>query len=300
MEWTKYLLHLVAIVSTCLQTFLLFAYVQLYQQSLQKSQRLFLINTNVCQALQNIIWLFSKPFVIQNEPINGGYIIVVKEALHGILYFNLIFIAVERVGKFLLNMNYLQYWNAQRTQCLLILTWTSIFATSIAIYSQSKYKEKFQRFRVTTYIFFVVAVITSYFVVIVRHGKSSKSVRLKLKKSVFIVPSLLVTTFVIFSLIPHIVMICYDLKEVEVSEENVFVCNLLNLCTALAHAGLCIALLSDVRKFLFLKVTIFFDKVKCDCQKGDAGQIQSPERYLLHQTPVDAMCSRRLQENLTR
>ena len=294
-EYSGILLAL-AIINTILHFIALSALIPLYGESRQKPQRLLIISVSICEAIQNILSIFHTPSDIFH--LDGGhYVGIVVFALNSLLYVSLMYISLERLAKFIFNLNYPRYWNAEKTKYLLLATWLFVFLVALSIYfSGVGYNEEiFQVLQRTLDFTFTITVVTTYCVIIFRYKQSAESLKQKLKKSVFIVPSLLMTTFVVFFILPDVIN-TYEIHNIQTLPDLQFICHMLRRLVFLAHAVIYIALLKDVGQFLSIKVNIFLKKLEqccCFCLPRVRNE-ETQNLELLTAAPVDIQCNKRL------
>lgn len=148
------------------------------------------------------------------------------EYLATIYFLNMLFITVERLAKVSLSLRYPLYWNAARTKTLLVATWIIVAilmlldcllnninqrVSYIFFYSQFIYP-------VLDISFIVIAAFT-YCVIIYKWKKNSQIYRRNFKSSVFIVPSLIIASYVVFVIVPDTINVYQNVANLELLKD---------------------------------------------------------------------------------
>ena len=99
----------------------------LCRQGRNSSQRLYLLHICVSRGLFNLLWtminyleFIAPSFAQKSRP----YIVIASFlGLNLVWYLDMVWMTIDRLAKFLLKLNYVQYWNERKTKKLLTATW---------------------------------------------------------------------------------------------------------------------------------------------------------------------------------
>lgn len=270
------------------------ALISLYSKSIQKPQRLILISLSIGEVLQNItLFFFIDLFVFNFE--DRHIIRVVVLALNKLLYVNLFFIAIERLAKFILNTKYSNYWNEQHTKYLLFVSWIFIFLISVIIFVCANEKEKvLLNMQAIFDLSFILIMSFVFLMIICRYNRITESMKQKLQRTVFIVPFLLVSSFIIFYILPNIINVYYRKKGLKITFGIAFPSLMSKVILFMIHAAVHSILLKDISKYILMKINILLKKLKGSyCRtKDEMDDIYHLE--LITADPIKIQCHKRL------
>lgn len=209
--------------------------IYLYPKTRQKAQQLYLIHLSVSECIMNVLESIRIIAKLSDYPSNSPNSVVEKIRHHILIiaftgvsfvfYFDMIYITVDRLMIVVLNHQYTRYWNKGKAKLLLLLTWCggvviSMLVTVTYVLVDFDWEAVFFKYfyPIAEFAFIILAFLT-YGFILRKYHQSRRSVlvhphpqqienavnfRRIFKKSLFIIPILLITTFLIFMIIPDL------------------------------------------------------------------------------------------------
>lgn len=209
-----------------------------------ESQRLFLINLSLSEILIAGIGLLRRLFALKTSQRIDFYMILVQNTGCILAYYLImIILTADRFFEVYLNIRYPIFWNGKRSRYIMCFVWLVSFIVSvisIAIQQSITIEEFFKfcyvyYFPIAELIFLIVATTTySYVLKLIRRNRLqrlSTSVRFDMteccintgtqnrrkrvrKMRGFVVPTLLIITFILFVIVPDLIyFFSYILKR---------------------------------------------------------------------------------------
>lgn len=273
-------LNLLNVMAHSFGTFLL---IYLYKKSRHKSQQLYLINLSVSELLINLIESIRIVLALVDdgenatiERIREFLLIVEFTGASFVFYWVMIFITIDRLLLISLSNKYGKYWNERRAKQQLTTTWLLGVSMAIAValcvnFLQFDWEEAFFKyffpsmeflfipFAFFTYGFIIRKYRTKHKAVSMRvSGQSTATVpssvvgrkRRSFKMSVFYIPVMLITTFLIFMTIPDISYLFIAIINNNPSETLSSICWISYAVSNLIDAYVYIFLQHHVRHFI--------------------------------------------------
>ena len=226
----------VNVVAVILHTTGIFSLVSLYSISQQKIQRLYLINTSLVEVSLLIISL-SSTILREIKPFQYWYTYIEVLSLPGSIsfYIFMIVLTADRLAKVMLSFKYHLYWTPGRAKRFSIACWVMIGVADILALLAVYTRVNVELVLIMKYVFvplnclFVLTAFVTYTVIFCQYQKSQKvldgfntnrtvctnvtnihvmnaSIWKKLKHSFFLIPSLLILTFVLTYSIPSFIL----------------------------------------------------------------------------------------------
>ena len=231
-------LSTVNLITTILHTLGGYLLIYQYHNGSQDSQQLFLINLAISEGVANLL-----QFLI--NPISDMFSMSIKVAfvtnkvqyyiktLRGygfvtVYFLTMIYLTLDRLFDILLNIRYPLYWNEKNTRKLLTITWAMSISTAITVSIVDWVYEIGSHEILDIYIyptfdivFTIIAVLTYGFIfhkykqtrappthaTCTSHLGRPHTLRV-FQNSRFYIPVLLITTFIVFMVIPEMIHLC--------------------------------------------------------------------------------------------
>lgn len=245
----------------------IYALVSLYKNCTHKTQRLLIGNLSLCEILMNLLMTMQN-IELMISPATRNYNLfiqyvelIITTGLNVLFYLSMYFITLDRLASVVLNIRYRTVWTTRSTIYLLSATWglcitgTLVICLVLAI-TGLNLESIFTKYIHPTLDFgFILIALLAYTVIFVTYKKSSERVGNELKKSAFILPSLLVLTFLLFIILPDFIQLGYSISGEPMANNLgvVLFCLVLYRISPIADAVLYIFLLKDIRRFLAKK-----------------------------------------------
>ena len=216
-----------------------FLLVTQYRNGKKTVQQMFIINLSLTELSASIVMLLEE--VPELIPLDvsvsrvietiSEYIYVIIYVIFCLYYISMVYITMDRFLGILLNFKYPLYWNRTKTRYLLTTTWLVSIITCIAVcvvYSQEKvdYRLFFTKYIHSVFNFGFIALIVVTYSYIIRKFRKRATTSLHINftdqqpqtlcnmicKEKFYVCFLLVTSFILFMVIPNLFYLFYDLS----------------------------------------------------------------------------------------
>ena len=254
--------------------------IALYGKCKCKTQRLYIINLSLTTALLNFLELVKNIPDFVGISLNmratikifQHYMLLVEfTGISLVYYVTMIILTVDRFLKVRFGLKYNLYWNETKAKYLTIILWILGIFTSIGIFIASYiYKFDWENFffkffypileisfifiAVVTYVsIFRLASTSTHRVTTVSDAESIRGTIAKLKdlrKSYFLIPSFLISTFIVFMIIPDFVYLFVVIINRNQSEILSVTCWLSYSVSNLFDACFYIYFYSDVRRHI--------------------------------------------------
>ena len=237
-----------------------------YQGCRNKQQRLLLVSLSVNEALfsllfsiQEIILLTESESEAHSRNTIGFYIhIITSTGLNMTFYRNMFYITIERLVCISCQSQHAKYCTVSTVKYLLGATWMTalvlniVFCCLYAITGKHFFEWIFQYiFPVLDIVFLLVACISYTFILLVVH-RSSKRIGSGLKKFTFVIPLLIVLTFLLFVVLPDLITVSCEIKQGTLLWD---IFHILYRIAMISDALLYILICHDVRRMLLQKYT---------------------------------------------
>lgn len=266
----------------------------LYFNGKANAQKVYLLNLSlllVCINILNCIYRIPHAIILYRESDSGiietqMYIqIILSTGFYPIYYFNMFYLTIDRLLNVLLNAKYKVYWDETKAMYLVQITWIIGLVASICISVAYNYTKFYWEvvywvyFYPTLDVIFIVLALITYSVLFWKYNMSQnfraknkgKLARNRLensfqafRRSRFYIAVLLILSFVVLVLIPHIVGFVYAYIHQEQAEMVISICWLLYLTSDLINAWVYIFVQRSIRTLLWKKLRTaitFFKKV---------------------------------------
>lgn len=280
----------------------------LHKQGKSNTQNIYIGNLSISELLMNFLEMLRHPFVLclkygTYKPTHFmrsivTYIsIIMFMGISFVFYMDMIYITLDRLLNILLNLRYRLYWGNRRAKLLLQGTWLVGCLLTIVVVVAHQFG-KFTHWEVMLYKYvyptlefaFVILAFTTY-IFIFKKYKSSQTVITKRKMSVqqnkkpdsaydifrksrFFVPVLLILTFILFIVIPDLVIMVVSMVQEEVPPELLASCWISYALSNIVDGYIYIFMQNSVRK-LFYKNWKRLCCVKSKMQQKECPNIQS-------------------------
>lgn len=195
-----------------------------------------------------------------------------------VYYMNMIFLTLERLAAVCLGVRYPQYWDKKKTKCLIISLWLfGILLCVGVVVARALYNLEWEVvFAFYVYpileINFILIVVVTYALIFRKRNQSLRKLRSNcnttegehdqrggggLKKyGFFLVPSLIILTFLVFVILPDLVHFFYGILAHNPSVILNIACHISYSLANLLEGVVYIFLLPDVRVYLGRKLGI--------------------------------------------
>ena len=258
----------------------------IYKQGKRSAQKIFIINLSVCELLMNLMECLRR--ILELITLSGkqsndtsefqDYLLIVMfTGVSFVFYMDMIFITVDRLLNVFLNARYRIYCNQRKAKCLLAITWLIGFITCLSVSLIHYFTEYgweaffFRYFYPTVELSFIILAIVTYLFIfkqyqkslrIPSHGGSRKNQHDKQHESAvqvfrmsrFYVSILLITSFIIFMLIPDLVYLFYGVLQNNESSTLLACCWISYAVSNLIDGWVYIFMQSTVKSLLRIKV----------------------------------------------
>ena len=250
----------------------MYALVSLYRSSPHKPQFLYLINLSACESLFNFLAVFrgiprliplSSNYWIYMDKISYYVSIVSFTGVFIVLQLNMTYITLDRLAKIVLKLRYTWYWGHTKTKYLLIITWCvglmlCLSVSTIVACNRFDWKAPFFNYIFPTmeFSFIGIAGVTCIYIFVEINRKRKNKVsmgvmEIKIIKRLFLVPSLIILSFILLVIIPDLVYHFVVVINKNQSEDLKVVCGISYTINSLTSVTLYMCLLPDVRKFIY-------------------------------------------------
>lgn len=217
--------------------------IRIYRRGLKNTQKIYIINMSIFEALQNLMSNLQRiPEMISHKREISKWLEYIQHYatllnLTGIwivLYFTMIFITIDRFLVVWLGFRYSIYWTKKKALYLVNITWAICLSFSISVamgeaFLHFHYQDLFYVYFYPTMDFlYMVIVVTAYVYIFYRYQKSFKLEHKKSRKTIrqrrpsttqqafsqsrFYTTILLVSTFLIFIVIPDLIYMFFGPK----------------------------------------------------------------------------------------
>jgi hypothetical protein len=265
----------------------------IYKQGKRSAQKIFIINLSVCELIMNLMECLRR--ILDFVPLSGRgssnkiefqhyLLIIMFTGISFVFYMDMIFITLDRLLNILLNVRYRIYCNHTKAKYLLLVTWllgiVICLSVSLAHYFTEYVWEAFffMYFYPTVEISFIILALVTYAFIFKQYHKSHRiptqrttrgrqqnggkpeSAFQVFRMSRFFVSILLITSFIIFMLIPDLVYLFYGVLGNNESSTLLACCWISYAISNLMDGWVYIFMQSTVKSLLRKKV-----KQLCRC-----------------------------------
>ena len=276
---TLILLSFANVVIHSLGTYLL---ASLYSNRKSNAQKVYLINLSVLLVFINFLGcVYRIPYLIVPSdnihsvicPIQMYIQITLSTGICPVYYFNMFYLTLDRLLNVLWNVKYKVHWDETKAMILLEATWISGIITCISIslvyrftglYWQSVY---YTYFYPTLDVIFITLAFVTYTVLFWKY-KLSRNFRVKITKirkrrensfdvfrrSRFYIPVLLILSFLLLVLVPHVVGFLYGQVHQKQWDMVNSICWMLYAVSDIINAWVYIFVQRPVRTLLWKKI----------------------------------------------
>lgn len=274
-----------------------YALLSVYKNSRHKPQRVYLINLSLCELLLNLLEAIRNIPELLSPSSQGNlvtnqlshYILIISfTGISFVYYLDMIFLTIDRLAKIILSLDYPQYWNEKKAMLLLLGTWLvgatlCLFVSLFCAFVGFHWKDFFFKYFYPTleFLFLIIALLT-YIMIFNKFNKTSKNLSLsatriasplkitrtqppgeslskfkRFRDSFFFLPSLLVSTFILFMIVPDLVYLFIGIIHGNATDVLKNACWISYAISNLIDAVLYIFLLKDVRCFLLKRIICY-------------------------------------------
>ena len=277
------------------------------------SQLIFLLNLSISEFLKNFVLSLktlqqllsnSKNSLILIEEIHIYVGIVYDYSIMFSYYMTMFAITADRYFIILLGKRYQNYWSTIRTKYLLVITWILGILTSLTISLAYKFMGDHKEIRyfinapdreaaVVVYssplidAIFIVLAIAVYYKIFRKYTRSQQklsndaihrqreSAFQLFVQSKFFIAVLLISSFLMFTIIPDMIFSYYQISDKPISSKLDTICYILFVTSDLADVFIYVFVQVKVRKILWKKINGL--SLRCKCSRNE-----EVERLNLH------------------
>ena len=259
----------------------------LYQNGDQNVQQLYLINLSVSEALANFLGIFTSSLTESIafsestasivEEVQSYIWIIVYTMIYLLYYMSMIYITTDRLLDILLNLKYPVYCDEFKAKCLLITTWILGIILCLVVVLLHTFKDWdcedafFKYFYPTVdFLFLIIAMFTYVFIFkkymraqeapsqierggSKRHGLGAFKI---FCKSRFFIVVLLISSFILFIIVPDMILLSNTIKENKFSSTVLSACFISYAISDFIDGILYVFIQPSVRKLLKKKLHI--------------------------------------------
>lgn len=255
-------------------------------QNRSKEQRLFILNLSICDALFNVLYIPSDSLYLvqlyKSQKLNQSIATVTNETfvedehsdiaiaknfieismyigMNIMVYTSLSYITLDRLGKTVLGLMYNKYWNKRKTKRLIYSTWIIAFVMTVIAWIFEQHVESYWEL-VTTYMYplfdlmLIPIFLVTYVKIFLTYKRSTERFSHMCKRTFFVVPLLLMTSFCIFVIIPDLIHLSNAMEFMRMSKELHDGTKILYRMQFIMDAVIYIFVLRDVRQFISLRI----------------------------------------------
>ena len=249
-----------------------------YRNGTENPQIVYLLNLSVCEALMNLleglrripdlIILTGRTKIVITD-IQTYVLIVMFTGISFVYYLDMIYLTFDKFMDILLHLRYPVYWNVSKAKWLLIVTWIIGCLLSITIsllhhFTSYIWEEAFFKFFYPTleFAFIILAILTYGFIfhkyketrgVPAQHGTNNNQRHgcfHVFRKSRFYISVLLISSFIIFMIIPDLTYLFVAIINEKQSEVLSIICWISYAVSNLVDAYIYIFLYNPARQML--------------------------------------------------
>lgn len=256
-----------------------------YRKGKKNPQIIFILNLSVCELIMNflesvrrIIFLFklSSSVVLMLEEVQKYVLIVMFTGISFVFYMDMLYLTIDRLLCILLNLNYNYYCKSSRAKYVLYITWTVGITMAISVSLAHRYLTYnwetafFMYFYPTLEFAYIMVAFITYTVIFIRYRQSTRLMRSlsnrdgtcanknegvhMVRKTRFLVAIFLITSFILFMLIPDLVYLFYGVLGGNLSKTLLAVCWISYAISNLADGFIYIFLQPSIRRLLRIKL----------------------------------------------
>lgn len=265
-----------------------YALISLYPASRHKPQRIYIINLAISEALVNSIEVIRDiPEFLTLSPESSilvqkmrNYLLMVSFiGVSFVYYFDMIYLTLDRLLKIWLSLKYPQYWNEDRAIYLLIGTWSVGFSLTLGLVIANVLNEFQWQLYVYRYFYppleflYIIIAFATYWAIFQKYRSSNlrlstislasvnnmsmrpqRSLCQEFRRSFFFIPFLLISTYLVFMIIPDLTFLFEAVIKDKYSEDLQNLCWISYAVSNLLDAAIYIFFIKDVRLFLIDKL----------------------------------------------
>lgn len=262
----------------CLHTLGLYLLISVHNRK-TKLHNIYLINYSVLEILKglmNLIGVFSA-FSIFPASINPSIwkfnVIVNAFGVTFWQYFFLTYLTIDRLLLVKMQQKYTYHWNASKARNLLLGTWFCGVLGCVATYLCHRYNGFSNAEKIDVYIKmvldigFIIIAVVAYLLIFRTYSASrlrvsainpdnqpGQSIWQIFRRSKFLVAVLLISTFLLFVVVPDLIVFFHFLFRFTISGDLLVTLLFLTACADIANAFFYILLRDEVRKLLLRKI----------------------------------------------
>ena len=248
--WLRILKILLCLLNVFFHTVGSYALVSLYSKCRHKSQRIYILNLSLSEAIINFIEIILTilEFFCAEPRVTSmiKYLRIISfTGVSFVYYIGMTLLTLDRLAKIVLGLIYPQYWNKNRTKRVVLGTWFIGILITIAVclafrYLNFNWEDAFYKFFYLTVGFlFIVIAFVAYILIFRKYSRSTRKMSnisalgipgepivnsqysklLDFKKSMFFIPAMLISTFFVFMVIPDLIQLFVGIIDGNTSEE---------------------------------------------------------------------------------
>ena len=194
-----------------------------------RTQQVLILNLSICEWLVNFLWLLFEVLYIfgykEETPYYANFYCV-HLACIGTLYLLMVVMTLDRLMAVIYPLKYIAHWSIERTKKILIWIWTIGATSGICFVCLCEFMDrrwyletKFLHLSTAFNMIFIAVAFVSYVLIFLRYKKSKDSLQANgmvhggrlhssasqhFHKSRFHIPILIVLTYIIFNILPHL------------------------------------------------------------------------------------------------
>lgn len=253
----------------------------LYRNGNDSTQMIYLINLGLCEALMNFLEAFRSISALISqeytmERIREYILIVMFTGISFVFYLNMSYITLDKLFDLLLNIRFSLYWSTKRAKRLLQGTWVVGLSLSILVallhrFNGLDWTEPFFKYfyPIVGFSFIAIAFVTYGFLFykfkVTREvpaavgqqrsgARRRSSVYQVFRRSRFYIPVWLISTFIVFMLVPDMTYLFVGIILNQPSDALFFGCWISYALANLIDAWIYIYIQPAVRKLLLKKL----------------------------------------------
>ena len=301
------ILLILNLTNTVLHSIGAYALISLYPTCRHKPQRIYIANLAISEGLINFIevirdipelFSMSSQTKATVDKVREYLLMVSFIGISIVYYLDMMYLTMDRLLNILLSLKYPQYWNETRAKYLLITTWlVGIVITTgmviVYIFFSFPWEVTFYKYIYPALEFlYIIIAFATYYVIFRKYNKSQvrlsvislstanqsttvrkRNICAEFRKSFFLIPVLLISTYLIFMIIPDMTYLFVAVINNQHSNDLSNACWISYAISNLLDAGIYIYFHDDVRKFLIKKM-----KITCSQRK--------PKESMMEMQPI--------------
>ena len=238
----------------------------IYKNGTQSVNQLYIISLSISELLISILHFLNRLIACHAEKGTHNvdvnfYILSCETGICIIYYLNMFYITIDKLMEILLNIRYPIYWNEEKAKTLLMVTWflgiifslSMIFALTFAsFHNENSFSKYF--YPTIDFMFLAIALLTYGFIFNkFKHTRTSptgnkhKSLFNVFLNSKFYISVLLISTFLLFTIVPDLIfMLCITING-NISEDVRVTCYIFYAISYVSDAWIYIIIQKSVR-----------------------------------------------------